>query len=304
MSRRNTVRSCVRSGSSQDLGSTRLHRQICLPISSQLYGDIWIDAKKVRAFIQKEMERAPELFPPAMIARGYHLTGFLPESKKLPGVKLRQVQVGTTRYYLRPSFVMGYMSGYVDQLDGPLFLLSLGVPPWAITRVFGRNDMYWHRHLERLGRNSLVGTTVNSSANLPTDIAADEHHGQWCSKKGYIGMTVGSGCILGIGLSSGADEKSLKQVYRNFQDESKLLDKNYAPQTVNTDGWTATSNAFTALFPSITVILCFLHGFLKIRDRSRKEYELHTKVWEVYRATCADSFNQAMENLLEWFEGS
>ena len=43
---------------------------------------------KVRAFVDKEMERTPELFPPEMIARGYHLTGFLTESKKLPGVRL------------------------------------------------------------------------------------------------------------------------------------------------------------------------------------------------------------------------
>jgi len=27
-------------------------------------------------------------------------------------------------------------------------------------------------------------------------------------------------------------------------------------------------------------VLCFLHGFLKIRDRCRKARDLHTRVWE------------------------
>jgi hypothetical protein len=33
------------------------------------------------------------------------------------------------------------------------------------------------------------------------------------------------------------------------------------------------------LFPRITVVLCLLHGFWKIRDRCRKARELHRRVW-------------------------
>jgi hypothetical protein len=66
---------------------------------------------------------------------------------------------------------MPYMSGTTEKLDLPLFLYSLGVPYWALTRVFGHNDMYWHRHIERLGRNSIVGTTVQSAATLPRHLA-------------------------------------------------------------------------------------------------------------------------------------
>ena len=105
------------------------------------------------------MSLSPELFP-AELLNGYRLTGRLPESKKLPGIRLRQLRHEQSVYTLRPSFVMSYMSGTVETLEHPLLLLSIGVPCWVLTTVFGRNDMYWYRHLERLGRNSLVGTTV------------------------------------------------------------------------------------------------------------------------------------------------
>ena len=48
-----------------------------------------------------------------------------------------------------------------------------------------------------------------------------------------------------------------------FAAEARDVDPGYAPQTVNTDGWASTRNAFQTLFPLITVVLCFLHGFLK-----------------------------------------
>ena len=64
-------------------------------------------------------------------------------------------------------------------------------------------------------------------------------------------------------------------------------------ETVNTDGWASTRNAFQTLFPLITV-MCFLHGFLKIRDRCRKACELHRRVWDVYRAATAEEFRRLM----------
>ncbi len=85
----------------------------------------------------------------------------LPESVKMPGVRLRQVRFKDGRVFtLRPSFVLSYMTGTVEDLEHPLLLLSFGVPCWVVTMIFGRNDIYWQRLMERLGRNSLVGTSV------------------------------------------------------------------------------------------------------------------------------------------------
>ena len=52
--------------------------------------------------------------------------------------------------------------------------------------------------------------------------------------------------------------------------------------------------------PLITVVLCFLHGFLKIRHRGRKAHDRHWRVWDVYRAATAEEFRRRMNALQPW----
>jgi hypothetical protein len=163
--------------------------------------------------------------------------------------------------------------------------------------------MYWYRLVERLGRSSLVGTTVRDPARLPMHLAADEHHADWAGRKGYLATTVGGGCILGVALTAAADDDHLRQAYGVFAAEACDLEPEYTPETVNTDGWAATRNAFLSLFPSIAVILCFLHGFLKVRDRCRKARDLHRRVWDVYRAATVEEFRRLMGELQQWGAG-
>src|SRR3954463_677561 len=139
--------------------------------------------------------------------------------------------------------------------------------------------MSWQRLVERLGRSSLVRTTVRDPARLPAHLAADEHHADWAGRKGYAATTVGGGCLLGFALTSAADDVHLREAYGVFAAEARDVAPGYAPETVNVDGWAATRNAFQSLFPLIAVVLCFLHGFLKVRDRCGKAHELHRRVW-------------------------
>src|SRR5207248_10905328 len=103
-----------------------------------------------------------------------------------------------TSYWLLPSFDTGYMTGTVEELAYPLLLAEHGVPPWLLTIGFGHSAMDWYRLIERLGRNSLVGTTVRDAAQLPAHRAADEHHADWAGQKGDVATTVGGGGVLGV----------------------------------------------------------------------------------------------------------
>lgn len=294
------TRSCSRGRMPRAEGTARGTRQICIPMTRDVYDRIWDDARQVRRFLEPLIQISPELFPKG-IENGYQLTGRLPESAKMSGIRLRQLRLPDgSAFTLRPSFVMSYMTGAVDELEHPLLLLSLGTPCWVLTAIFGHNDMYWYRHLERLGRCSLAGTTVRDPARLPEHLAADEHHADWCGEKGYVAFTAGAGCVLGVALVDSADEEHLTDAYGQFAAESRDVNPDYTPKTVNTDGWFATSNAFRTLFSTIVPILCFLHGFLKIRDRCRKARELHDRVWEVYRAATATEFRERMAIFREW----
>ncbi len=275
-------------------------KQIVIPMTRPQYDEIWHETGRLRAFLAGWVETAPELFP-AGFDQGYDLHGFGRESRKLPDLKLRKVVLTDgTSYWLRPSFVTGYMTGTVDELAYPLLLAAHGVPPWLLKVGFGHSEMYWYRLVERLGRNSLVGTTIRDPAQLPEHLAADEHHADWAGQKGYLATTVGGGCILGVALTSSADDDHLREAYGVFAAEARDVEPEYAPETVNTDGWAATRNAFQSLFPTIAVVLCFLHGFLKIRDRCRKAHELHHRVWDVYRAATAEEFRRLMNEFQRW----
>jgi hypothetical protein len=279
---------------------TRGAKQIVIPMTRARYDEIWHDPRRLRAFVDGWVRSAPELFP-AGFDRGYRLHGFGRPSRKLPGLKLRKVVTdGGPSYWLRPSFIAGYMAGTADDLTFPLLLAAHGVPAWLLVIGFGHGEMYWHRLVERLGRSSLVGTTVRDPARLPVHLAADEHHADWAGQKGYLATTVGGGCVLGVALTSAADDDHLREAYGVFAAEARDLDAGYAPETVNADGWSATRNAFLSLFPGIAVVLCFLHGFLKVRDRCRKACELHGRIWEVYRAATAEEFGRRMGELQRW----
>ena len=295
-------RTCSRTRSAKADKTVRGAKQIVVPMDRVTYDRIWNDAAAVRAFLTELLRSHPELFPAGM-DQGFELTGHLPESRKLPGVRLRQLRLSDRQVFtLRPSFVFPYMTGFTDDLASPLLLLSCGVPIWLITHVFGRNDMFWNRSVERLGCNSLVGTTVRIPKELPPHLAADEHHTHWCGTKGYVAMTAGGGCILGVALTPTADEEQLTNAYEVFRDEAQDVDPTYKPKTVNTDGWQATQNAWIRMFTGIVIVLCFLHGFLKIRDRCRKCHDLHRRIWDIFRGTTAGEFLERMTAWCVWWK--
>jgi hypothetical protein len=175
-----------------------------------------------------------------------------------------------------------------------------------LTEVFGRNPTYWHRLEGSLGRFSLVGTTVQAADSLPRHLVADEKHTTSGGEKVSLAATAGSGCCLGLALAQSAGNDDLEAAYGVFRDESRHLDPEYRPETVNIDGGPATQAAWRALFKGTALILCFLHAFLKIRDRAKHLGEtfdaLRERAWDAYHAPDARTFPQRLRRLREWAE--
>ena len=132
-----------------------------------------------------------------------------------------------------------------------------------------------------------MGTTVRQ-AELPEHLVADEHHQGLDGQKVYLATTVGGGCCLGVEPAAAAQTDELKAAYEVFKYEARDVVAEYAPKTVSTDGWKGTQAAWKALFPKVVILLCFLHAWLKIRDRAKhlKEVfaEVSRRVWEAYHA--------------------
>jgi hypothetical protein len=149
-----------------------------------------------------------------------------------------------------------------------------------------------------------VGTTIKAAERLPRHLVADEKHTTLAGEKVDLAATAGSGCCLGMALAESAGNEDLEAAYGVFRDQARRSDPEYRPETVNVDGGPATQAAWRALFQGATLILGFLHAFLKIRDRARHMGEtfdtLREQVWGAYHAPDARSFSPRLRRLREW----
>jgi hypothetical protein len=284
--------------------SSRGHRTICLPVSEDAYAHAISDPAAFRSLLDECFRRAPELFPP-VFARGYELKDDRMSLKQ--GLPIRRILLRDgTAYSVRPSFLMPYMTARAADVEGPLFLRKFGVPFWALAHVFGGDPMSWYRQECGLGRFSLVGATVRR-VDLPEHLLADEHHQSLDGRKVYIATTVGGGCCLGAEPAEAAGTDDLKAAYAVLKDEARDVTPRYAPRTISTDGWKGTQAAWKALFPRVVLLLCFLHGWLKIRDRAKHLKDTFTevsrRVWEAYHAPDRRGFGQRLRRLREWAVG-
>jgi len=282
--------------------AARMNRTMRLPFSRDEYDQCVTDPIVFRKAIDQMAEHHRRIFPEGFQC-GYKMKD-IRYSKRL-GICVRRIRVDGVSYTIQPSFVMPYMTGMVANVEKALFLRKFNVPYWALAYCFGKDPIHWYRMESSLGRFSIVGTTIQDSRLLPHHTVADEKHSWRNGEKVYCATTVASGCILGASVTASAGQEDLEKAYGVFKQEAQTIKPDYSPETVNTDGWLATRNAWKTLFPNITLLLCFLHVFISIRDRSSKKFKevfaaVSEKLWNCYRADTKCSFSQRVRRLCEW----
>src|SRR5262249_47652999 len=230
---------------------TNPSKRITLPISLEHYRQIVADRLSYRVWLDAMIAQHPELFPQA-ITSGYTLHDDRSSSKldiRLRRICLRERTADGKKqvFTIAPSAVLPYQVGYTDAVEKALFLRRFGVPFWALSYVFGHDDDYWYRLENQFGRYPLLQTTVFSSAKLPQHVLADEKITWLNGEEVVVATTVGDDCVLGASVALHADTENLTEAYQHFKAEAQQLKPDYAPETVNTDGWTATQRAWLNL---------------------------------------------------------
>ncbi len=100
----------------------RGHKTICIPCSQEQYEQFVEDPQQFRQFLVRQIEAAPELFPPE-IQRGYRMKDLYTSRKT--GWRLRRIDLRNDQSYLvRPSFLMPYLAGHTEDVQAPLFSAS------------------------------------------------------------------------------------------------------------------------------------------------------------------------------------
>lgn len=280
------------------------NKTIVLPFAEETYARVVEDNSTYKAFVNAWIEAHSELFP-ANIREGWSLHGFTKDSVK-QAIRVRRIVTTADGevWQIHPSFVMPYMTCDTKTAEKILFL-EKWTPAWALAHVFEKDVMTIHRLSKHLGRYNIVGTTVKQAEHLPKDVAADEKHSTISGETVYLATTVADQVFLGGSVSVGAGEEELTEAYGQFKREAQQVQPDYQPETVNTDGWQATMNAWRTLFPSIGLIQCFLHAILSIKNvatkKTRDLYEtIVEKAWEVYEAKTKRSVSQRLRRLREW----
>ena len=279
-------------------------KSICLPFESEAHYEACVaDPERFRQHLEALHAEHPELFP-ERFAEGF---GFHDKSWSLKQqLWTRRIELTATeeRFQIRPSFVLPYMAARTEAVEKALYLRHWGVPFDALAYVFGRDPMFWYRAEMALGRPSIVGSTVKAPEKLPQHVLADEKHTRALGQEVYVPTTVGGGCILGATVTEAASADALEVAYGEFAQEARALSPTYSPKTVCTDGWEGTQSAWRRLFPTVGIILCFLHSVLKIAKRCVRDRDTRTlvldRVWDAYDACTRAQFSQRLRRLREW----
>ena len=239
----------------------RGYKTLRLPFPEPDYNHFVSDTSFARKELDRIYEETPELFPTTFHNdKGYVFNGLTAPSIK-QGYRCRRKLLNTDgeSFTVAPVFLMPYMTAETEDVEKTLFLRRFNVPYWGLTYISGHNDMFWYRLEQSFGRLNIVGTTVKQPELLPQDLLADEKHTKLNGEKHYIAMTVAQECILGAEMTNSASEEALTEAYGVFANEALSLKPDYTPDTVNTDGWSATQNDWRSWFPSITVFFARLH---------------------------------------------
>lgn len=281
--------------------AAKASRRIVLPIKREQYAAVVQDGSAFRAWVDTHRQHYPELFPDEM-SEGYQLHD-IHSSRNLPEMPVRRIRLKQSGvvYRVLPSFVLPYMTGYTAMVEKALFLRRFGVPFWGLTYVFGRSDMYWYRMVEHLGRFDVVGTTLKAPDQLPEHLLADEKFTSLNGQEVYVATTVGHDVVLSAPLPLASQTDELEQAYGEFKREALRLNPDYVPTTLTLDGWRQTKEAWLRLFPTLLVIRCFLHAFLRIRERCRSNPlfpRVRHLVWRIYHARSQPNYYYHLDKFL------
>jgi hypothetical protein len=149
-----------------------------------------------------------------------------------------------------------------------------------------------------------VGSTVTQPEKLPAHVLADEKHTWALGHEVSVPTTVGGGCILGATVTDAASADALEAAYGACAQEARALSPPSSPKTGCTDGWEGTQRAWRRLFPTVCIILCFLHSVLKIAERCGRDRATRTlvldRVWEVDDSLSRAQCSQRLRRLREW----
>jgi hypothetical protein len=259
------------------------------------YSTLLADSRAFRAHLHLLMSAYSELFPADMLEKGYDMHDIrYSERQHLAYRRIRLRNASKTVLTILPSFIMPYWVRRTEEAASGLLLRYCGTSYDLISTTLGGSAVHWERMETHLGTYDIVATTLIGREDLPVHYVADEKITFFHGKEAFVALTAAQECVWGIAISLSEGQDGLQTAYGNFATEARLMKPDFAPKSVVIDGWAATRNAWSTLFTTVTLILCFLHGVLKVGSCTKNLKEqwamIKKMLWEAYKATDTADF--------------
>ena len=283
------------------------YRTIRLPLAESAYARFLPDRSSAEDRLEELYAECADLFPDTF-PWGDTFFGLtepsLPQHLRCRRLRLEQ---GRPVFPIAPAFGRPSRTGRPQDVDHAWFWRRFPVPWWAMAHVLGRKAMYGYRLAQGLGRCRVVGTTGKSPKRFPTDRVAEEQPSWWPGERVDIATTAAHDGLLGASVAPSASQAAGDKASGVCASDAQVLEAEYAPETVKTEGWQATPGAGKALCTHLTVSLGLLQAFLKIRARATQAWgesfaQVQKRGWEASNAPSNRAFSQRLRRLRAWAE--
>jgi hypothetical protein len=124
-----------------------------------------------------------------------------------------------------------------------------------------------YRLLCALGRGGLVTALVRCGLSLPPYFLADEKHSHCLTEKVYLPTIVAGRVIWHLGYTEDKSADAFAGAYGQFQQAALVIDPEYLPQGILTDGFESTRKSLRHLFPLTVLGNCLRHATNRIGSK-------------------------------------
>jgi len=195
-------------------------------------------------------------------------------------------------FTILPHFVLRYNGVKPAVAQQALLATHGGLSlEWTAT-LFNLCPMSIYRLVCAFGRTSLVTVLIRCQLPVPGYLLADEKHSHCLTQKVYLPTIVAGRLIWHLGYTEDKSADAFEASYGQFQQATQIVEPDYQPQGILTDGFESTRKSLGHLFPATPLGNCLRHAANRVGSKLKA-------VSQPLRDSLGEQFYQLFEDRLE-----
>ncbi len=167
-----------------------------------------------------------------------------------------------------PHWVLRYRSMSVERAKQVLVATYGGLSlEWTATIFDDVSVMSMYRLVCALGERCLVRVLTRCGLALPAYLLVDEKHSFCLKEKVYLPTIVVGRVIWHLGYAEDKSADAFEVSYGEFKQASRMIDGNYCPKGMLTDGFESTRSSLGKLFPTAKLGNCLRHAMARVGQK-------------------------------------